>query len=452
MRQTRNHHSWLFCFFICGLIILLTACSSQSTPGGNSGGTGNAATATQSASPGAQATSSAQPAPQTSTNCPATNSGRAAVLSPLTHGQDQNLLYVYKDSSSTWHLRRYDARTGQKTDIYTTAAGQIEDAQVSEDGQWVVFLIDFYPAMRTAASAEIQMIRLDGQALQTLYCFSISEAYSHFGGGSGTGPSLPIGLQLSPDQKSLLFSVDTNNQQSTIDDLNMANGQIQQVYQAADSNFSTSIVTWLDNSDAYLITQGRTQPAPPSTVRLLNLSNKAATQVFQGGGHMNDLSLDTSFDGTKLYTDDCLLAGDPYQSTIAVESSHGGASQTIYQPPAALCVYALRVISSTTILMLVSDRNVSTDVIQTVIMTMNVNGSAQHELASPAPFSSMFSLNPNSQYTWSNISRDGSMYALQEEADNSIEKLAIGSVNGGDITRFASSTANTLTLVGWTTM
>jgi hypothetical protein len=69
-----------------------------------------------------------------------------------------------------------------------------EDAQVSADGQWVLFLPDLYPAMRTGTSAKIQLIRMDGQGLQTLYCFSKSETYSQFGGGTGTGLPLPVDL------------------------------------------------------------------------------------------------------------------------------------------------------------------------------------------------------------------------------------------------------------------
>jgi Tol biopolymer transport system component len=112
----------------------------------------------------------------------------------------------------------------------------------------------------------------------------------------------------------------------------------------------------------------------------------------------------------------------------------------------------IRVISSTTMLMLVNDRNVSTDVIQQEVWTMNVDGTAQHGLTTVVPNNSMLSLNPNSQYIWSNISRDGSTYALQQETNNSIENLIYGSVNGGDVTTLATGSTGTLTLVGWATM
>lgn len=452
MKHTGTHHSALVFLLIGCLVVLLTACSGS--PASGSSGT---PTTSQASTPPAQTTS------PTSTNCPATGSGRAAVINQLKLGVDQSLLYVYQDTSTstiTWRLRRFDARTGLKSDIYTTQAGHIEDAQVSQDGQWVLFLLDFYPAMRTQASAEIQMIRVDGKDLQTLYCFAKDENYSKPANGSAPETSLPVGLQLSPDQKSLLFSVDTGNNTSTMSDLNMASGQVQQVYQdKADTLYTTSLVTWLNNSNAYMLTQGRTQPAPAAKVLLLNIAaslshaNQSTTQVAQGGGHMRELSLDTSFDGTKLYTDDCLLAGSPYQTTIQVEPSQGGAAQMLYQPPSAICVDEIRVISSTTMLMLVTDRNASSQVIQHEIWTMSVTGKAQHGLTTLTPNDSTFQLNPNSQYVWSNISRDNSLYVLQqEEANSDTENLVYGSLNGGDVTTVASSSANTLTLVGWTTM
>ncbi len=463
MQRTQRHHSRWFFLLSCCLVIFLAACSAQPASGGGSGQTGTGGS-TPGATPtkASQGGTSGQPnsMPPTSTNCPTINSGRAAVLKTLALGSDQNLVYVYKDPSSTWHLRRYDARTGQKTDIYTTSSGQIEDAQISADGQWVVFLLNFYPAMRTEASAKIQLIRMDSQGLQTLYCFSTNEAYSQFGGGSGAGASLPVGLQLSIDQKSLLFSVDTNNHESTVYDLNMGSGKVQEVYQdTVDPLYTTSIVTWLDNSDAYLLTQGRTQPAPPATIRLLNVAEALTnasyqpTQVFQGGGRQHELSVDTSFDGATLYTDDCLLAGSPYKTTVMAQSSHaGGVSQTLYQPPASLCVDAIRVISNNAMLMLVTDQNVSSSVIQHEVWTMNLNGTAQHGLVTLPTNDSLYQFNPNSQYVWSNVSRDGSMYALQQETNNNTENLVFGPVNGGNVTTLASSSANTLMQVGWTTM
>lgn len=456
MQRIQSHYSRFFFFLSCCLVVFLAACSSQPVSQGNPHGTPGTTTAQVTPTSGTPGQTS--PMPPTQTSCPAANSGRAAVIAPLSLGSHQQLIYVYQDTANTWHLRRYDATTGQKTDIYSTSAGQIEDAQVSADGQWVVFLLDLSPTMRTDASAKIQLIRIDGKGLQTLYCFPTNESYSHFSGGATT--TLPVGLQLSTDQKSLLFSLDTKNQSSVIYDLAMGSGQVQVVWQdTTNTLYTTSIITWLDNTSAYLITQGRTQPAPPATILLLNVAqalshaSNPTSQVYQGGGRMHELSVDTSFDGTKLFTDDCLLAGSPFKTTISAQSAHaGGVPQVIYQPPSAICVDEIRVISANTMLMLVTDQNASTSAVQHGVWTMNVNGTAQHGLNTLMPNDSTFQFNPNSQYVWSNVSRDGGTYALQQETNQGTENLVFGSLNGSAVTTFATSSAHTLTLVGWTTM
>lgn len=460
MNHKKQHSSWLFFLVTCCLISLLTACGSQSAPGtGNSGATPGASSTQSIASnptPGSQGSPQTMPMPVTTTACPAANDGRAAVTRPLVLGQSQNLVYAYKDAASTWHLRRYNVATGQKIDIYTTGAGAIEQAQVSADGAWVLFLLDFYPAMRTDARAKIEMVRMDGQGAQTLYCFPTNEQFTP-GPGSGAGAP-PVTVQWSPNQKALLFSADTAGNTSTIYNLDMTSGNVRAVYKdAGNTLYATSIVTWLDNANAYIITQGRSAPQPPATIHLLNipgssLGHPTKTPIFQGGGRMNELSIDSSFDGSKLYIDDCLLAGAPFKTTVSVEPAHGGARQSIYQPPAALCVDEIRVISSTTMLMLVSNYNTSTSLIQHQVWTMHTDGTGQHTLNTLPVNDSRYLLNPNTQDVWSNISRDGSTYALEQYTNQGVENLLIGSLNGGTPTTFASSQYDTLVLAGWTTM
>jgi dipeptidyl aminopeptidase/acylaminoacyl peptidase len=60
-------------------------------------------------------------------------------------GSDQNLVYLSNQpavngSPAASQLRRYDVTTGRTTIIYSTTANQIQQAQVSADGQWVLFL------------------------------------------------------------------------------------------------------------------------------------------------------------------------------------------------------------------------------------------------------------------------------------------------------------------------
>jgi len=58
-----------------------------------------------------------------------------------------------------------------------------------------------------------------------------------------------------------------------------------------------------------------------------------------------------------------------------------------------------------------------------------------------------------SQYPWSNVSRDGSLFALQHNSSNGqTQSLLLGSMNGGMPTPFASISGTQLSIVGWTTV
>ena len=61
----------------------------------------------------------------------------------------------------------------------------ITEAQVSANGQWLLFVT------QTLNASEIQMVRMDGQGLQTLYC---------------APPGTVHGVQWSPDASRFIFS------------------------------------------------------------------------------------------------------------------------------------------------------------------------------------------------------------------------------------------------------
>jgi hypothetical protein len=62
-------------------------------------------------------------------------------------------------------------------------------------------------------------------------------------------------------------------------------------------------------------------------------------------------------------------------------------------------------------------------------------------------------LNQFSQYFWSNLSRDGSMYALQvTNYSSNTYTLLFGSLKGGSPTTFASISGTQLEIAGWTTL
>jgi len=74
------------------------------------------------------------------------------------------------------------------TEIMKTSNGSIGDALISKDGQWILFTLSVYKYGNE--QTEVQMIRVDGRDLQTIYCTS----------GEFTAP------QWSDDQKWLIFT------------------------------------------------------------------------------------------------------------------------------------------------------------------------------------------------------------------------------------------------------
>ncbi len=187
-----------------------------------------AASASQSATHASSSTASYALRPALSTTCPADGTARPAVMTPLALGSHRNIVYVYNEippntSTSFGHIKRYDVTTGQKTVIVTSGVS-IQHAQVSANGQWVLFLSQVDPRGDPKHSAMLQLVRMDGQGLQTLYC-------------------LPSGItsasvQWSTNQKSVLISTDANRSTSTITLLTLATGGLQSELHITDTNYS----------------------------------------------------------------------------------------------------------------------------------------------------------------------------------------------------------------------
>src|SRR5207244_4440057 len=138
------------------------------------------------------------PMPPTQTNCPTLGTARAAVMRPLVLGKDQNIVYIDNEAQNNGRdigtIKRYDVMTKSTTEIVRlNTPASISEAQVSADGQWILFVA--YVFEPTDLLSEIQLVRMDGQGLQTLYCASHS---TNFGSNIAN-------IQWSPDQKSVVF-------------------------------------------------------------------------------------------------------------------------------------------------------------------------------------------------------------------------------------------------------
>ncbi|HVU66603.1 MAG TPA: hypothetical protein VHD63_05725 [Ktedonobacteraceae bacterium] len=453
-----------FPLLLCALLVLMSACSlfpggangavtptviaNASTP--NSGATGTAVTQTV-------------PMPQTQTSCPADNTARAAVMRPLARGKLQNLIYIYNEvpeitTSAIGHLRRYDVSNGHKAEVVSSGI-RIDQAQISADGQWILFLSIPDPHNDAQHAALLQLVRMDGEGLQTLYCFP-QTTYSTLPNLS----HLPIALQWSVDEKSILISVNTKATASEIFVLDVATGTLRQLFlEQTNASYYYSVMTWLDNTHFYVIKQGSSSPTPPATVYLMDAStatpaNPGLKQILTTTTRQSYYSLDSSFDGTLLYSSYCLLAASPFSTNIQVGPASGGSRHAIYQDKPHNCVQTLRTISTNTLLMLVQTANSTGTDFKDEVWTMNLlanSTKALTTLTNPNSGQTDYNFNLSSQYTWSNVSRDGSYYALQARdpiATN--QTILVCPTKGGDPVAIAVTNPGTssVSLAGWTTL
>jgi hypothetical protein len=459
------------------ILLLISACSSS--PTGNGGGNGSnmptpSSGGSKTATPVATGTttnggnpSQTVPMPPTQTSCPAAGTARAAVMRPLALSGHQDLVYIYNEvpqntTIAYGHLRLYDATTGKKSDIVTSGI-RIDQAQVSSDGQWVLFLSIPDPRGDNQHSALLQLVRMDGQGLQTLYCFPATTYPPYIGSHS----RLPISLQWSVDEKSLLFSVNTGNNSSVtsaVTLLNVSSGALRQLMlDSNDALYNYSLVTWLDNTNAYIIKQGNSGPTPPATIYLMNtatatVANPGLVSIYTTQTRFSDNSLDSSYDGTQLYSSYCLEAASPFNTNISVGPAKGGARQAIFQEQPADCVLVLRAVSPNTLLLLVKVFNSTGNDASSQVWKMSLPGGSMQSLATLTTSQNdpkSYDLNETSQFPWSNVARNGSSYALQAiDAANQTQSILVASLSGGSPNAVATTNSglSTVSLAGWTTL
>jgi hypothetical protein len=478
MRITARRPALLSASILCLVMLILSACAPN--------GTGNNPTPGQGATPTTRSTASAtqptQPVqtvamPPTQTDCPAVSTAnpfgtRAAVMRPLALGQHNNLVYVYNEVPTNTtiaygHLKRYDVTTGAKTTIVTSGV-RIQEAQVSTDGQWIMFLSIPDARGDRLHAAMLQMVRMDGQGLQTLYCFP------NLNYGSTTTPStsgslpvayLPISFQWSVDQRHVLLSSEAGGNISHIDMLDITTGAMRGELLISDSLFSYRVMTWLDNSRAYVLTVNRQGPAQPVTLYLLNTAattnptNPSWVVVLRHAVRFSDLAMDSSYDGRTLFVSYCLQAASPFDSTVTSGPATGGTQQTIYHQAPTTCLESMRAISSTNLLLLVKTATASLSSQAEHMALLATSGSGGLHLLNTLPGGNTYTLNNWTQVPWSNVSRDGALYSLNAYQVLSSNPYQVqttiydGSLSGGNPLAVATTNGlSNIEVAGWTLM
>jgi len=407
----------------------------------NNGVTPGATTSTKggNVTPG----SNTQGMPVTQASCPATGSARAFVAAPLALGNDQAIVYIVNEGTPNaptfGTVKRYDTSTGAKVEINKTANTRIDDAQVSADGQWVLF------TAHVAGQSELRAVRMDGQGLQTLFC--APAGYRIFG------------TQWSINQKLVVFDVGQDTGGVTTYLLNMADGSLQKELVTAAPGLAYLPRTWLDFTRVLMVGFAQNADAPPQNVYLLDTSkgaNQQATdlqQVVTLGQPCWDF--DSSFDGTKLFVSQCTPGQPEGSSAVGVQAATGGTLNTFFTS-STLAINSVRVIDPNNTYLLATATNmglgVSGDMSNDGLYKLKTDGSAPLRLTSNKAGESS-NLNSFSQYFWSNVSRDGKLYALEtSNFSTGTYTLMFGSLNRGTPTTFASLSGTVLEIAGWTKM
>jgi hypothetical protein len=381
----------------------------------------------------------------------------------LALGNHQNIVYIVNEfqaqTPTFGTLKRLDVTTGAKTEIMKLAGISISDAQISADGQWILFV------SVTANQDKLQLVRMDGQALQTLYCASPAS--------NGANPASALNnIDWSVNQQLTAFNSYTGAA-SYLYVLNMRNGTLQSEISTYSSVIDTPL-TWLDNTRLYV--NGPEVDAPPQALYILDTTKGThqnpnnLQKVFDASSVTGSTNFcwnaDSNFNGTNLFTSQCTTAPNPNgpgigsqsgPSTINVRPATGGTQQKIFTSQ-TMAITVVRSISQTTLLLLINNNSSVTniDTSQNGLWKVNTNGSGLARLTtSGAGVSGGPSLLCQfTQYPWSNVSRDGSMFAIQQNtANGQTQSLLYGSLSGGTSTTFASISGGTqLSIVGWTTM
>lgn len=387
-----------------------------------------------------------------STNCPATGKARAAIMPTLLLGNHANVVYLDSDRHDAYGTRtydileRYDIVTGKKTAIVRVANASIIDAQVSTNGQWVMFISQ----QDQNTDYQIQLIRMDGAYLQTLYCFSSTDDTFFW----------------SPNQKLLAFEESPYPNPSfyplqpgtpLLRLLNLSNGNLQ-TEQLNQPDDTYSPLYWLDNTRLAIIHEVANPGANTFTTSLYLLDtakgpNQQPSDLQRISGPFTDVSdFSSSIGGSRLFFSSCQGSIKILQPpcSIDVKPTLGGKVSSIYQSK-TLVINMLQVIDNTTLLFIVA--NEVGDTSQNGLWKIHTDGTGLTRLLTvtnpyTAIFPSHFSLTP-----WSSVSRDGNMFALQVEANQTT--LVVGSMQNNKLITLSSGSDGNWSesgIIGWTTM
>lgn len=236
-------------------------------------------------------------------SCP----GHPAIMPPLPTVSHPNIIYLserggWQTGMKDAQLICYDIITRSKTILLSLVQSgeEISDAQLSTDGQWIIFLAGSFSENQT----RLQLIRTDGQMLQTLFCAPANEISN---------------IRWSPDSQRVAFAVSApSGQISTIKVLELKTAQ-QEGFMA--NNYRP--YAWLDNTRLYVIKPLGNLPTSQQNFSLLDTSQGHAQKAVSFTPITSASALcgafEKSTDSTQLFTSGgqrLSRAGDPWPQHI----------------------------------------------------------------------------------------------------------------------------------------
>ncbi len=375
--------------------------------------------------------------PPTLTTCPNAGTARATVLAPLAPGSQQNLVYTVNEFNPLQGtVKRRQVGSAHGVEIVKMAGVTISEAQVSQDGQWVLF------NAKVGKQNQLRMVRVDGQGLQTLYC-------------AADGNSI-FNSQWSFNQQAVAFDEGPGGAVPTTYLMNVVDGTVQPELMPK-GNVGYLPRTWLDTTHVYLTGfNPQTRNASLQDIYLLDIQKGTKQQdsdlqhVVAGTQYCT--SFDTSYGVKSLYLATCSGNDSPGKgyngpSSITIQDVRGGTPKTVFSTD-TLAIKSIRAITPTTLLLMVG--NTVGDTSKNGLWKINTDGAGLTRLSTDT--TNAQSLCPYTQYAWSNISFDQNYYALQSYDQNThTYGMFYGTLNGGEPTQFADISDGTqLFLAGWT--
>ena len=393
------------------------------------------------------------------TVCPANGAARAANMPSLSTGGQPQLIYYTGDNSGDSFIRRVNVATSATTDILGLANAHIIEAQVSLNGQWLLFTIRIDSPHE---HIELRLVRVDGQYQQTLFCQPASSTpYASQLGQFVWSPDLAsVAVQGSSGQFNLpaIDLVDLRHGHAQLEIASTFN-QLQPgptgTHPAQMEIYSP--LKWLDNTRLYVggyTEQNNTSSQATTylldTTRGANQTN-ADTRVVLSNTHVSAgpslCDFDSSQDATHLYIAQCFFQNNAVQKqgSLTVQPATGGPSKTIYTS-SSFSIIGVRVVNSHTLLML-TDKSIGNGYCGDTLWKINSDGSGLTQLARGNALTWCSYL----QTTCSNVSIDGQLFAYMVSGGSS-DLIYYGSLAGGKTRQVVQLDSLYEGIAGWTAM